>query len=218
MIKIMSVREAQGKRGPKILAYGESGSGKTTLIASLPGRKLVASVELGLLSIVDADDVDVIEVHDITGLEDLYTYAQSDECKHDWIVIDSITEMGEIFVAAEKEGTKDPRQAYGALIDRIGAALRAFRGVRQGVYITAKEEREVEEGTKRILYRPMMPGSKLGPALPYIFDFVFRVVVKSNGDRHVITATDGSSAAKDRSGKLERIEPCDLGAILNKIQ
>ena len=70
-----------------------------------------------------------------------------------------------------------------------------------------------------------MPGAKLGEALPYLFDEVFRLVVIDEDDgaggkvasRYLLTATDGKSVAKDRSGKLEAYEPADLGAVVGKI-
>ena len=38
-----------------------------------------------------------------------------------------------------------------------------------------------------------------------------------SANRYLMTATDGKSTAKDRSGRLDAYEPADLGAIVAKI-
>jgi AAA+ superfamily predicted ATPase len=50
------------KQGAKILVYGESGAGKTYTCSTAPGKVLIISMEAGLLSIRDKENVDAIEI------------------------------------------------------------------------------------------------------------------------------------------------------------
>lgn len=87
--------------------------------------------------------------------------------------------------------------------------------------MTAKIERDKDEVSGRMLYRPSMVGKKLPENLPYIFDEVFVLrneLVEDQIKRYLQTSSDGQFVAKDRSGKLDLYEPADLDAVINKIR
>jgi phage nucleotide-binding protein len=221
-----SLRDAVEARAPKILVYGGAGVGKTTLIASLTGKILIISAEAGLLSLAGADiDADVVEVTSIEALRAVYAELRAGDHGYAWVVLDSVSEIGEVVLSAEKAKTKDPRAAYGALSDEMLKIMRAFRDLSCGVYFSAKLASTKDEATGRVSHGIGMPGAKLGEALPYLFDEVFRLVVIDEDDgqggkiaaRYLLTATDGKSVAKDRSGKLDALEPADLGHVEAKI-
>jgi phage nucleotide-binding protein len=222
-----SLKDAIDSRSPKILVYGGSGVGKTTLIASLPGKILILSAESGLLPLASADiDCDVVEVKTMDDLRAAYAELRSGTHGYAWVVLDSVSEIAEVVLSAEKAKTKDPRQAYGALQDEMVKIMRSFRDLTCGVYFSAKLNAVKDEGTGRVSYGIGMPGAKLGEAIPYLFDEVFRMVVIDEDDgqggkvasRYLMTSTDGKSVAKDRSGRLDVWEPADLGAIVGKIK
>jgi phage nucleotide-binding protein len=221
-----SLRDTVESRAPKILVYGGAGVGKTTLIASLTGKILIISAEAGLLSLAGADiDADVVEVTSIEALRAVYSELRAGDHGYAWVVLDSVSEIGEVVLSAEKSKTKDPRQAYGALSDEMLKIMRAFRDLSCGVYFSAKLASTKDEATGRVSHGIGMPGAKLGEALPYLFDEVFRLIVIDEDDgaggkiaaRYLLTATDGKSVAKDRSGKLDALEPADLGHVVAKI-
>lgn len=220
------IAEAINARAPKILVYGGAGVGKTTLIASLRGKMLILSAEAGLLSLAGADiDADVVEVTSIEALRAIYAELRAGDHGYDWVVLDSVSEIAEVVLSAEKSKSKDPRAAYGALSEEMVKIMRAFRDLTCGVYFSAKLASTKDETTGRVSHSIGMPGAKLGEALPYLFDEVFRLVVIDEDDgqggkvasRYLLTATDGKSVAKDRSGKLDAYEPADLGAVVEKI-
>ena len=221
-----SLRDVVDSRAPKILVYGGAGVGKTTLIASLTGKILIISAEAGLLSLAGADiDADVVEVTSIEALRAVYAELRAGDHSYAWVVLDSVSEIAEVVLCSEKAKTKDPRAAYGALSDEMVKIMRAFRDLSCGVYFSAKLASTKDEATSRVSHSIGMPGAKLGEALPYLFDEVFRLVVIDEDDgaggkvasRYLLTATDGKSVAKDRSGKLDAYEPADLGAVVAKI-
>lgn len=206
--------------GVKILVYGQAGSGKTSLIRTLP-NPLVLSAEAGLLSIQDAD-LPYIEIKCVEDLREAYSYIMSEEgAAFESIALDSISEIAEVILNAEKKIAKDPRQAYGAMQEQVSDLIRAFRDIPgKHVYMSAKLEKSTDE-MGRILYAPSMPGNKTGQQLPYFFDEVLALRVERDAEGNVQRAlmcdSDGLWQAKDRSGKLTAWEAPDLGAIVEKI-
>jgi phage nucleotide-binding protein len=207
--------------GVKVLVYGQAGAGKTSLIKTLP-QPIVLSAEGGLLSIQDAD-LPFIEISDMETLREAYSWlTQSDEAKgFQSVALDSISEIAEVVLNAEKKATKDPRQAYGAMQEQMADIIRAFRDLPgRHVYMSAKLEKTQDE-MGRVLYAPSMPGNKTGQALPYFFDEVLALRVEkdseNNTQRALMCDSDGLWLAKDRSGKLDTWEAPDLGAVIAKI-
>lgn len=207
--------------GVKVLCYGAAGAGKTSLIKSLP-NPIVLSAEGGLLSIQDAN-LPYIEIADMATLQEAYKWlTESADAKgFQSVALDSISEIAEVVLNAEKKATKDPRQAYGAMQEQMADIIRAFRDISgKHVYMSAKLEKTQDE-QGRILYGPSMPGNKTGQALPYFFDEVLALRVEKdaegNTQRALMCDSDGLWLAKDRSGKLAAWEAPDLGAIIAKI-
>jgi len=207
--------------GVKLLVYGQAGAGKTALCATLP-QPIVLSAEGGLLSIQDAD-LPFIEINSMASLMEAYKWlTESDEAKDfKSVALDSISEIAEVVLNAEKKATKDPRQAYGAMQEQMADIIRAFRDLPdRHVYMSAKLEKTQDE-MGRVLYAPSMPGNKTGQALPYFFDEVLALRVEKDAEgvtqRALMCDSDGLWLAKDRSGKLDTWEAPDLSAIIAKI-
>jgi phage nucleotide-binding protein len=207
--------------GVKLLVYGQAGAGKTALCATLP-QPIVLSAEGGLLSIQDAD-LPFIEINSMASLMEAYKWlTESDEAKDfKSVALDSISEIAEVVLNAEKKATKDPRQAYGAMQEQMADIIRAFRDLPdRHVYMSAKLEKTQDE-MGRVLYAPSMPGNKTGQALPYFFDEVLALRVEKDAEgvtqRALMCDSDGLWLAKDRSGKLDTWEAADLSAIIAKI-
>ncbi len=207
--------------GVKVLVYGQAGAGKTSLIKTLPSP-IVLSAEGGLLSIQDAD-IPYIAIDGMEALKESYQWlTESAEAKgFQSVALDSISEIAEVVLNAEKKATKDPRQAYGAMQEQMADIIRAFRDLPgRHVYMSAKLEKSQDE-MGRILYAPSMPGNKTGQSLPYYFDEVLALRIERDSDgntqRALMCDGDGLWLAKDRSGKLAPWEAPDLGAIIAKI-
>ena len=207
--------------GVKLLVYGQAGAGKTTLVKTLP-NVIVLSAEGGLLSMQDAD-LPYIEIASMDDLREAYTWLteSAEAAPFQSAALDSISEIAEVCLNAEKKANKDPRAAYGAMQEQMADIIRAFRDLPgKHVYMSAKLEKTQDE-MGRVLYSPSMPGNKTGQALPYFFDEVLALRVErdaeGNTQRGLMCDSDGLWLAKDRSGKLDAWEAPDLGAIISKI-
>lgn len=210
-----------GSSGVKLLVYGAAGAGKTSLIPTLP-KPVVLSAEGGLLSIAGAD-VPFIEIKDTATLYEAYDWlvGSAEAVEYESVALDSISEISEVVLNAEKKATKDPRQAYGAMQEQMADIIRAFRDLPgRHVYMSAKLDKSQDEMGK-MLYSPSMPGNKTGQSLPYFFDEVLALRVERNADgtsyRGLLCDGDGSWLAKDRSGRLDQWQAPDLGDIIKKI-
>lgn len=210
-----------GASSVKFLGYGPAKIGKTRAISTLP-TPITLSCEGGLLVLKDYD-LPYVEISTLEDLYDAYRWvSSSDEARlFESVALDSISEIAEVLLSAEKKimiggKPRDPRQAYGAMQDRMGDLIRAFRDLpSHHVYFSAQMEKSQDE-LGAVLYAPAMPGNKFAQKLPFFFDEVFAFRFEA-GHHAILTATDGVWTAGDRSGRLSRWEPPDLGAIIRKI-
>jgi hypothetical protein len=207
--------------GVKTLVYGAAGTGKTTLIAGMP-TPLILSAESGLLSL-QGSDLQYLEINSVSDLREAYKWLlSSQEAKHfESVCLDSISEMAEVCLGEEQAKTKDGRAAYGQLGTVMGEVIRAFRDLPLHVLLIAKRDKGADE-LGRITYSPGMPGQKLPQSLPYYFDEVLALRIEKNAEgvlrRELLSQPDSLWLAKDRSGRLDRLEPPDLGAMIKKIR
>lgn len=222
-INFTTTKEANKINGVKILVYGLSGVGKTTLCKTCP-KPIMISAESGLLSLAD-QDIPVMEISTAKDLEEALKMFASNH-KHvqgfKTIFIDSITEIGEVVLSNAKKNVKDPRQAYGELIEKMNDLIKDFRDLKGwNVVMVSKMEHSKDDLTNTTSYRPSMPGSKLGQQLPYLFDEVFCLRIGKTAEgkeyRYLQTQPDIQYEAKDRSGSLDVVERPDLTHVFNKI-
>jgi hypothetical protein len=221
-IKLTTSAQAAALHGVKILTYGKAGMGKTTLCATAP-NPVIISAEAGLLSLRNYA-LPVIEVKTLEDLMDAYQWSteSAEAAQFETICLDSLTEIAEVVLSNAKRTTKDPRQAYGELIERMGVVTRSFRDLSgKHVYMSAKQETIKDDSTGTTTYGPSMPGSKLGGQLPYLFDIVLRLNIGRTPEgqeyRYLQTRPDFQSEAKDRSGALAPMEEPNLTSVINKI-
>lgn len=224
--------------GVKGLIYGDAGMGKTMLACTAP-RPLVLAVEAGMLSLRTKNierlfgvgtpgityDVPAIIINSMADLNEAFTWLTSPAglTYFDTLYMDSLSEIAEVVLSSAKASYKDPRQAYGELITAMEVYIRSnIKLTGKHVFMTAKIEPVKNELTGVVNYLPMMPGSKLGPKLAYMYDEVFRLFIARSPDgsqqyRALQTQPDIQYIAKDRSGALAALEPPNLTHVISKI-
>jgi hypothetical protein len=217
-----------GSDGVKILCFGESGAGKTLAIRGLP-NPMILSTEKGLLSLADFD-LPYEAIDSIEKLDEVYDFIVNDPVgkQFESIALDSITDIAEVCLNAEKKKSADGRAAYGNMNDVIAERIRKFRDLPgRNIYMTAQLDK-VQDERGKVLYGPSMPGKTLTQSLAFFFDIVLALRVESVVDettpggfkvmRMFQTQTDGLWQAKNRGGRLEMWEEPDLGAVIRKVR
>lgn len=237
MIEFTTTSQASLTHGIKMSVYGDAGVGKTLLAATAP-KPLILAVEAGLLSLSKRNiekvfgvntpgityDIPVMKISNGNDLNDAWSWVSNpaNSGYFDTCMLDSVTEFAEVILSTAKKTVKDPRQAYGELLDLMGTYVRAFAKLPgKNVVMTAKMEPLKDELTGVVKQHPMMPGSKLGPRFAYEFDEVFHMGISKdaagNPFRYFRTQPDLQYVAKDRSGALAAMEFPHLGYLFNKI-
>lgn len=219
MLQFTSTKHAAA-RGLNILVYGSSGAGKTTLLGTTgdPEGTVILSAEAGLLPLRHLD-LRVIEIDNLERLREALAWLRRPDANVRWVCVDSLSEIAERVLTAEKQRQRDPRKAYGEMAESIVQAVKELRDLQMNVVVIAK--RAVTEDGDRKVGCILMPGQKLKEALPYELDIVaeLRVVRDESGSivRWLQTEADGYGDAKDRSGALAPAEPPDLAALAAKV-
>jgi hypothetical protein len=159
--------------------------------------------------------------------------------KYDTVFIDSITVASrwcfswaqtqpEAF--SEKNGKPDTRGAYGLLGREMVRWLTHLQHSPKSIVVVGILDR-VEDDLKRVSYSPQIEGGKTGREINGIFDQVMTIdylyddlgkpVVTADGKKQrCIYCTQDNKfnfPAKDRSGRLDSIEPPDIAYLMNKI-
>lgn len=150
--------------------------------------------------------------------------------KYDTIFVDSITKISRIALqwaqqqpdAFNQQGKPDLRGAYGILGREMIAWITQLQHARSKnvIFTCAMEQSKDDFG--RLVWEPHLEGAKTGRELPGIVDEVISYSLIDFGDgepvRAFVTQKDNAYGlpAKDRSGRLEPIEPPDLGKLIAK--
>jgi hypothetical protein len=212
------------------LILGGSGAGKTTLIGTIPEgqRVLIVSAENGLLAIRDmllrrrkeVSAVTIENYEDFQKTVDQLSQPKGME-SFDWIVFDSLTEIGEQCLAhMTKTHGSTTWKRYEALGNEMIANLKRIRDMKSYTSLFTCLVTTAETKDKERVLVPQFPGNVVKDSLMAIFDEVLYITSKTarlDGTRCIYTDSFEGYPAKDRSGRLDYEERPDLGLISAKI-
>lgn len=235
---IMIIANTNSVKENKIKAVitGVSGVGKTSLLATLKSKgykPLIISAEAGLLSIAGSgiDYVDITKDDEgkiipkekrVVKLMEVYNYVLTKEAmdKYDTLCIDSLTEISQcLFDALRKEfpDRKENLVLYGELAGKTRDAIKAFRDIpHYNVAFTCLTKVEKDDNGRRFAGFDLI--GSISDKLPQFFDAVLYLRANEKGERELICNSTDSIIAKDRSGRLDKVEQADLGYVFHKIQ
>jgi hypothetical protein len=153
----------------------------------------------------------MIRIKSSEELREAYEYVKNNKDKYDTVGIDSFTDIAEIVLSelnkdAYYGDAKNSMVKWGKLADTTTAIAKSFRDLKGlNVIILALPE-SVQNGFEEIIV-PMMPGKKTKNKLASLYDIVALIRVDENGERCFITGMTESFTGKDRSDKLDPVEP-----------
>jgi hypothetical protein len=147
------------------------------------------------------------------------------------LFVDSLTAAGRLcFGWSEQQpeafsdrGRKDLRAIYGLHARSMLGWLNQFQHTRERtVVLVAVLEKNTDE-LNITSWQPQIEGAKTGRELPAIVDEIITMQWVDFGDRKPVRAfvctnpNPWGYPAKDRSGRLEQLEPPNLGALIEKL-
>jgi hypothetical protein len=153
--------------------------------------------------------------------------------KYDTIFVDSITVAARMCFSwsqrqpdafSEKTGKPDNRGAYGLHGREMVRWLTQLQHIPGRSIIVVGILDSMKDDFGRITWEPQIDGSKAGRELPGIFDQVLTLQnFKTEGGESYRAfcchqQNQWGYPAKDRSGRLDLLEPPDLGALIRKAQ
>ena len=151
--------------------------------------------------------------------------------KYQTLFIDSLTAAGRLcFTHAEQQpeaftdrGRKDLRAIYGLLGRSMVGWLNQLQHTRgRNVCLVAVLEKTVDD-FNIATWQPQIEGGKTGLELPAIVDEIITMTWIDFGDRKPVRAFVCTNPnvwgypAKDRSSRLDQLEPPNLGALIEKL-
>jgi len=149
------------------------------------------------------------------------------------IFVDSITDLTRQAMAwaktrpealSERTGKPDTRGAYGLLAREVIGLLKHLQHAPGRTVIFVGILEKVVDDMNRVTWQPQMDGGKVARELPGIVDQVITMIdvpdAQSQPQRTFVcqTLNPWGFPAKDRSGRLDRVEAPHLGRLMEKIQ
>ena len=129
MDKLKPIGQLARNYGVKCICYGAPGTAKTPVVATTTPNPVICAIEPGLMSLRDVQHIPAWDCTDpktgITELESFldWVFRSNEVKKFDTIVIDSISQMAEIFLKRELGRCKHGMQAYGEMARNVYGLL-----------------------------------------------------------------------------------------------
>jgi phage nucleotide-binding protein len=219
----------------KALVFGQSGAGKTTLAGTLPGKTLIISAESGLLTL-RGKDIDVIDITcndegatlnaegKFQKVRDALAFVNTPHAiaTYQNIFIDSLSEIQqvcfEMIRGKLKPGGADKTDwpVYKEALAIMRPLIKKFRDLQTySVVFTCLNK--VEDDEEKSRHTGLLLSGLLQYEAPAYFDEVFYLAILKDSSRLLVCQPTDKVLAKDRSGKLSKTEPADLGKVFSKI-
>jgi hypothetical protein len=208
----------------KILVVGVAGVGKTSLLRTIPEgeRVCTVSIEGGLLSVRDMildGRVKGVVVGQFQELNAVIEKLNGEwRPKFDWVFVDSLSEMaGKCFSVYHARFGENGYGKWECYYEALGRTVRRFLELpKYNIVFTSLMS---STGGEKPVPCPDVDGDKMKTRLAGLFDGLFFMEVdkSSKTQRRILRTSHATLPAKDRSGRLDPVEPAHLGHIRDKI-
>jgi hypothetical protein len=223
-LEFTSTHSFSAAGGLKALIYGAPGTQKTRMVRTCP-RPFLFFKEPGLLSLRKAPDIEGARCSSMADVEEMLTLAETDldfQRAFSTLYVDGTSEIAEMMLDESFASLKDGRLAWPHARAKVFEMIRRFRDLHSFNVVMTFRMQVYTRNDSVVLVGPSLPGNKWGMDVPYEFDEVFKTESQNDGTGKVttrlLTLSDDTFIAKDRSGSLLPIELPDINNIIKKIK
>lgn len=212
--------------GCKIVLYGLAGSGKTPLAALTSPRPLILLTEPGALTLRGCN-VPAFAAMNPKAIDEFFDWLKGSKeaSNYDTIIVDSATQMAEVYLNAELKKTTSGGNAAHGLKAHGDMATKTMEHLSTLFFMPKKHviliaKRVVDEDMGVQMAKPWFPGQKLNVQVPHLFDGIFQLgrFPNVNPNAPMLQCTESFDAiARDRSGRLAQYEPPHFGNLFAKM-
>lgn len=220
-------RVGDREHNTNMLIYGDYGVGKTRLACSAAAVEemspvLLIDMEAGTLSVRDHyPDVEMVRVTTIHEFQAAYDWLRSEGAgEYKTVILDSLTEIQNFMMTGtmKQVHAEDPDRdpdipgwpEYRKNLEQVRRLVRAFRDLPCHTIMTALEDYDKDETTRKTAFMPLMTG-KAQKEIPAFFDLLLRMYVapdtENEGEvlRLLQSRATEKVKAKDRSGRMPSV-------------
>lgn len=206
-----------------LIVFGNLGCGKRVFGSTVPDP-LILDIEGGTMSIRHKR-VDTVRIESCRELGEAFEFLKKGKHRYKSVVIDSGTELQRKIMEDVVAGTKHEyaqQRDWGITIERIRRCVWAFRDLPLNFVMTALAMESRDEGDGTSIVVPSFNGKTLPGEIVGFMDLCLYLFVgekKENGqyERLLLTQPTQKFVAKDRSGKLDRLEKPNFMRLYRKI-
>jgi hypothetical protein len=204
--------------GVKAVVYGPPGSGKTPLVETLKAlNPVICATEPGMLS-MRKSNIPTFPAYTGAAIREFLAWCQTPESLQYGVkVVDSGSQLAEIFLAEALPKHKDPRKAYGEMeLEAMKFFEMLYFAPQTHVVVICKEVPALDGEQLRAYF----PGKAINIKVPHRYDLVMRLAytqIAGQRQRALQCKESFSAFARDRSGILAEYEPPDLHQLFTKI-
>lgn len=207
--------------GVKAVLYGGPGIGKTPTAATAP-NPVMCVVEPGMISLRKNSTLPCFEAYSADKIDEFFKWVfnSNERKKFDTIIVDSISQMAEIYLKDELKKNRDGRKAYGEMSRRVMEWLDGLYYM-EGLHTVLIAKQQIQEVSGGTLKRPYFPGQDLHIKVPHLFDEILHFAQTNvpgvPGQVPAIrTKETYDIMARDRTGNLDEFEQPNLANIFAK--
>jgi hypothetical protein len=220
LTNLRPANELAQRFGVKSVIYGGPGSGKTPLVDTCPTPVMLV-VEPGMLS-MRTSRVPCFEGNSAEKCDEFWQwfFQSSEPRKFDTLAIDSLSQMAETYLTRELGRWKDGSKAYGEMSRHVMDIVnRLYYTPQKHLYMICKQGSVEENGG--VMKRPYFPGQDLNVKIPHLFDEIWHIGLNmipgvQGAQLSIRTRSSFDTMARDRSARLNELEPPNIGALFLK--
>lgn len=230
----LEIKTTLGKHyEPTFVIYGAGKIGKTHLISTM-SRPFVGNLDRGTCSLGDFD-IPYVDIMQSNQIDQFYDMVVANRNNYDWVVIDDLTELGDLRMREMKSGIvkqksgkayENKMQMYGDMADWCLERMHKFRNLyaEYGLYVAfnCKEEKIHDPRTGGQIMGPMFPGKQIQNLLDHFCSEIYHLELWTDENQvsHRVLRTQRNNAldAGSRFGKLGELEFANMTAIIDKMK